>query len=71
MTESRIEAMTATAESWSDANPFKASLLKRLEALGGQYRASQTADRRTQREQARVDHAREVAEAKSEGGTPF
>lgn len=71
MTEARIEAMKATAESWSDANPFKASLLKRLEALGGQYRPSQTADRRTGLEQPRVDHAREVAECKVEGGTPF
>ena len=71
MTEARIEVMKTTAESWSDANPFKASLLKRLESLGGQYAPSRTADRRTALEQPRVDHAREVAECKAAGGLPF
>jgi hypothetical protein len=71
MTEARIEAAKATAESWSDENPFKASLLKRLEVMGGQYAPSQTADRRTALEQPRVDHARETAEAHAEGGCAF
>lgn len=44
---------------------------ERLAALGGQYARSRTADRSTEREQARVDHAREVAECKAEGGHPF
>jgi hypothetical protein len=71
MTEARIATMKATAESWTDANPFKASLLKRLSELGGLHAPSRTADRRTEREQPRVDHARETAEAHTEGGCAF
>lgn len=71
MSPERIATMKATAESWSDANPFKASLLTRLAVMGGLHAPSRTADRRTELEQPRVDHYRETAEAKAEGGTPF
>ena len=71
MSPARIEAMKTTAESWSASNPYKQQLLDRLESLGGQYAPSRTADRRTEREQPRVDHTREVAESKAAGGLPF
>ncbi len=51
--------------------PAATSRRRRLEALGGQYAPSRTADRFTEREQARVDHARDVAEAKSQPCNPF
>jgi hypothetical protein len=71
MTPERIATMKATAESWSASNPYRQQLLDRLESLGGQYAPSRTADRRTALEQPRVDHAREVAECKAEGGSAF
>jgi hypothetical protein len=46
MTNTRIEGMKATAESWTDANPFKASLLKRLALMGGLHRPPQASDDR-------------------------
>jgi hypothetical protein len=42
-----------------------------LAKRGGQYAPSRTGDRLSEAEQARVDHAREVAEAKSQPCNPF
>jgi hypothetical protein len=56
---------------FSDGNPYRSSIVARLESPGGQYAASRTADRFTRRDDIKVDLLREVAECKVEGGSPF
>lgn len=60
-----------TACAWGDNNPFRTTITERLELMGGLHCPPPTADRFTRRDDPRVDHLREVAECKVEGGTPF
>lgn len=59
MTPEQIEAARTKAMSWSDANPFRAQLLKRL---GGLHKSPST-DRESDKNEAKIAHARDVAEA--------
>ncbi|TWT92460.1 hypothetical protein Pla108_40860 [Botrimarina colliarenosi] len=66
----RIERAFAACE-WGNTNPYRAQIAERLASMGGLHCPSRAADRFTEREQPRVDHARETAEAKAEPATPF
>lgn len=59
MTPAQIEAARTKAMSWGHDSPFRDQLLKRL---GGLHKSPPT-DRESDTTEAKIDHARDVAEA--------
>jgi len=65
----RLNHLAAAAE-WRVNNPFRQPLLDRLDRMGGLHRTPPT-DTGTPNEEARIAHARDVAEAMAEPACEF